>query len=246
MILLICEDGDAAASWAARGLAQRGLAVRTLTGSDLARVHRWEHRIGAHGIVFEASLEDGTTLRRSDITGVLNRLSYIPAAWLARTGGPDRDYAAQEMYAFYLSWLNAIPGLRLNAPAPQGLCGNWRHRSAWVALAARAGLPSVPYHLASSDDPDAAWTAALAPGCVTTFVAAGRVIGPPALPFALEDGCRRLAALAGADLLGIDFTVSADAGDWQFLCASVAPDLLLGGEALIDALAAAFSASPGR
>ena len=32
------------------------------------------------------------------------------------------------------NWLNALPGPLLNQPTPQGLCGNWRHPSAWAVL----------------------------------------------------------------------------------------------------------------
>ena len=98
---------------------------------------RWDHRIGRSGIVLELDLADGRRFSRKDSTGVLNRLSYLPSAWVQRVGGPDRDYALQEMYAFFLSWLHSLPGPLLNPPVPQGLCGNWRHPSAWTFLPAR-------------------------------------------------------------------------------------------------------------
>jgi hypothetical protein len=61
------------------------------------------------------------------------------------------------------------------------------------------------------------------------------------LPDELREPCRRLASLAGATLLGIDFAPD-DEGDWQFTGASVMPDLITGGDALIDALAEALNA----
>ena len=56
------------------------------------------------------------------------------------------------------------------------------------------------------------------------------------LPRALHEPCRRLAAAAGASLLGIDFALGTDGG-WQFLRGSVMPDLVSGGEPLVAALA---------
>ncbi|MBU6498502.1 MAG: hypothetical protein KGQ40_08240, partial [Rhodospirillales bacterium] len=126
MILVLCDEADVSALWAADALRQRGLSPTVLTGLDLAWVRGWRHRVGAKGadilLRFDTGQLDGRSVR-----GVLNRLSYLPRAWLARIGGPDRDYAMQEMLAFYLSWLHSLGGPKLNPPAPQGLCGNLRH-----------------------------------------------------------------------------------------------------------------------
>jgi len=136
MILVLCDEADIAALWAADGLKRRGLSPTVLTGNDLASVRVWKHTIGAAGADIELRFES-TAIHGSEIRGVLNRLSFLPRAWLNRIGGPDRDYAVQEMLAFYLSWLHAIAAPKLNPPTPQGLCGNMRHPSAWVALAVR-------------------------------------------------------------------------------------------------------------
>jgi hypothetical protein len=52
-------------------------------------------------------------------------------------------------------------------------------------------------------------------------------------------GCARLAQLSATDLLGIDFNLTWT-GDWVFRNATPQPDLRLGGEALLDALAIAL------
>jgi hypothetical protein len=146
----------------------------------------------------------------------------------------------QEMYALYLSWLYALPGPLINRPTPQGLCGNWRHPSAWTALAAQAGLPVTSYRQSSDDDPGELWQAAGVPPAATAFVVGERVIAPAAVRRERHEGCRRLAHAAGTTLLGIDFALGAD-GEWKFSGASVMPDLVRGGEPLADALAEAFS-----
>src|SRR5271165_822836 len=134
MILALCDQADVSALWAAEALRSRGMTVQVLTDADLAAVETWDHRVGRAGADCEICLAGGARLRGSDTRGVLNRLSHIPSAWVRRYGGPDREYAIQEMHAFYLSWLHALPGPVLNPPTPQGLCGNWRHISAWTAM----------------------------------------------------------------------------------------------------------------
>jgi hypothetical protein len=238
MILVLCDEADASASWAAEAMRMRGKALVVVTGADLAAAERWEHRVGAAGADCELHLAGGARLRGRDTEGVLNRLSYLPAAWLRRFSSPDRDYAVQEMYAFYLSWMHALPGPKLNAPTPQGLCGNPRHPSAWTALAAQAGLPVRPFRQSSADDPALLWQTQ--PGHATVYVVGARVVGPPALVWAHRAACLRLAKASGAMMLGIAFAADAG-GAWHMSGATVMPDLIGGGEPLADALAAALS-----
>jgi hypothetical protein len=82
---------------------------------------------------------------------VLNRLVSVPDEMLRPAHPQDRDYVTQELTAFFLSWLYSLPPPVLNRPAPHGLCGSWRHRSQWVWLAARAGLPTPSYRQTSFD-----------------------------------------------------------------------------------------------
>jgi hypothetical protein len=240
VVLVLCEGFDHAAFWAIGRLRGRGIAVDVVTGDDLAAAECWDHRLGAAGVFIGIRLRDGRHIVGDDARGVLNRLSYLPNAWLQRIGGPDRDYALQEMYALYLSWLHSLKGPVINPALPQGLCGNWRHPSMWMLLAGRAGLPVAPYRLSSEDDPTLTWQPRPVPAPLTAFVA-GRHVVAPTLPDELREPCRRLASLAGATLLGIDFAPD-DEGDWQFTGASVMPDLITGGDALIDALAEALNA----
>src|SRR5205807_5207597 len=115
---------------------------------------RWEHRVTSAGDAsFAIDLGDGRTLSSAQRVGVLNRLSFVPTERLDRVAGADRDYAVQEMNALFLSWLHALPGPVVNRATPQGLGGNWRHRSAWTALASEVGLSAAPYRQSCADDP---------------------------------------------------------------------------------------------
>jgi len=217
----------------------RGVDAHIVTGADLAAAGRLVHRVGRSGALFDLALADGRCLSSRAVKGLLNRLPYLPSACLRRIAGADRDYAIQELYALYLSWLHALPGPLLNPPAPQGLCGNWRHPSSWTALAVRAGLPAAPYRQSSRDDPAAMWQSVAQIAPATLFIVGDHLVAHPAVPREFDAACRKLARSAGALLLGIDFALGAD-GRWQFVGASVMPDLMRGGEPVVDALAEVF------
>jgi hypothetical protein len=241
LVLILCEETDMAAAWAAGRLRQRGVATDVVTGADLAAAGRLQHKVGRSGATIELDLTGGRRLRGATVKGLLNRLTFIPTACLRRIGGPDRDYAIQEIYALYLSWLHSLGGPLLNAAAPQGLCGNWRHPSSWIALAIAAGVPAMPYRQSSRDDPNPLWQGLAAPAPATVFVVGERIVPHPSVPRGLDEACRRLSRAAGVELLGIDFAPGPD-GHWRCTGASVMPDLMRGGEAVADALAQAFRA----
>jgi hypothetical protein len=237
VILVLCDDGDASAMWATGALRRRGLSPTVLTGRDLAAMRGWRHTVAPDGTAAcTLRLAGGESLSSMEVGAVLNRLSFVPWAWLRQIGGQDRDYAAQEMQAFYLSWLHALPEPMLNRPTPQGLCGNMRHPSAWTALAANVGLPVRAFRQRCEDDPVDAWQAGYDPLCRTVVVVGPHVIGPDALVQRYRTKCLRLTRNAGCALLGIDFTQFPD-GEWGVTRASPLPELTRGGEALADALA---------
>jgi len=237
MTLILCEAGDAAASWAAERLRERGRSADILPGEALADAVRWEHRIDGEGASVAITLADGRRLTSESAEPILNRLAYIPTTRLQATAGADYGYALQETFAFYLSWLHAWPATVLNRPTPQGLCGNQRHGSAWAALAAAAGLPARGWRQSDEDAPGFGWVPE--PAEAFAFVVAGRVLLPPVLAGALAAPCLRLAERAGTALLGIGFA-RAEGGSWEMVGASPVPDLALGGEPLADALAEAL------
>lgn len=60
----------------------------------------------------------------------------------------------------------------------------------------------------------------------------------PALPRETRESCLRLAQLAETRLLGIELVSDTSSNSWTFAGATPMPDLRIGGEALLDALAA--------
>jgi len=236
MLLVLCESSDISALWAADALRARGLLPTVLTGSELARARGWRHTIDQAGADFELQLESGITLRRGDIRGVLNRLSFLPGAWMQGIAGPDRDYALQEMLAFYLSWLHSLPPPMLNPPTPQGLCGNMRHPSAWLALGRGAGLPIRTLKQSCQDDPRMFWQDPQGVDDATVLVVGETVFGPDDLVDRHGAACVRLARDSACPVLGIRFQPAED-GDWRMSGAHLLPDLRQGGGTLADVLA---------
>ena len=238
MILVLCDAGDEGALWAAAGLHARGRQVTVVQAEALVGAETVEHRLGgrdAGAPVVAIRLRDGRRIASDTPAAVLNRLSFLPPAAPGQVAEDDRDYAVQEMNALYLSWLEAMPGPVVNRPAPQGLGGAWRHPAHWIALAARAGLPVVPWSQSDESDPDGAWAACWRPATLAACVVGDAVVAPGALPAGFEEGLRRMAATAGTALLGVMLEPDA-AGGWRVSAATPRPDLRAGGAAMLDAL----------
>ena len=239
MWLVICSEQDQSALWAFHGLQARGLRpIELISAEMLPFALRWDHRVSAFDTSISITLADGRIITNRAVRGVLNRLTHVPLYHL--NGNPDYDYATQECSAFYMSWLYSLPEPILNRAGAQGLCGAWRHISEWVWLAARAGLPTPSYRQTSSDQLDEMFEIRrlfpLGTQTTTSIVVQDQVIGE-SLPVEFREGCVRLAALSETPLLGIEFAPSESGKSWIFAGATPVPDLRLGGDALLDALA---------
>lgn len=238
MWLVLCDANDASAFWVWQEMRSRGIApLELITADDLALADSWEHRIGKGGasIRFRAgALEiDGERLH-----GVLNRLYTVPVPHWRSKEKADRDYVQQELVALFLSWLHALPCPVINRPTPQGLSGQWRCESEWVWLACRAGLAVAPYRQSSQDRIDemkGERRLIPADAVVQTVIVAGDAAAGAAAPLPVVAACRRLAEIAGTELLGVDFIAGA-AGPWTFAGASPMPFLTPGGQPLIELL----------
>jgi hypothetical protein len=114
--------------------------------------------------------------------------------------------------------------------------------SEWVTLAARAGFPTRDYVYGAEDCAEDVWSrdVRLGPSARirAAFAVGDNVVGA-ALTSDLQRSCLELARLSGAALLGVGFAAES-AGRLTFAGATPFPDLRLGGNALLDALAAAL------
>jgi hypothetical protein len=234
--LVLCSPHDDSAIWAYHGLRRRGLSpLRIVASEALAFSTRFEHEILADGISTRIGLADGWVLDSREIRGALNRVQQLPSDHYARAAPEERLYAQQELFAIFLSWLNALPGAVFNRPGPRGLCGDWRPLSEWIRLAGRAGLETVRYQ----HDDQLGSRIVSPPGAlpVSVIVFRGHCFGVP-LPKDVQEGCARLADASATPLAGIDFVRQGPR--WLFAAATPLPSLRIGGEPFLDELAAAF------
>jgi hypothetical protein len=234
MWLVLCGPNDLAALWAARGLEARGLKpLEIFTAEALAYNRRFVHSFTAPQPSVTIELADGREIHSAAVCGTLNRLQLVPSAHLRGANAADRQYAEQEIYALFLSWIYGLPGPVLNKPTPQGLSGAWRHLSEWIWLASQAGLSPLPYR--QSDARAAPLPHAYPHSATRSIIVVKDTCFGPAAPSSVLAGCVRLAQLSGTSLLGVDFQIT-PTGNWIFTDATPLPDLRLGGEALLDTL----------
>ena len=243
--LMLCHDYDAAAFWLHERLsAVDGLDGELIRASDLDLARAWTHRLGDDHSSLAIELANGRILRGEAFDGVLNRLITAPGSLARFAADEDRDYADAEAIAFAMSWLAALPHV-LNPPTPQGLSGAWRHITEWLVFAGRAGL-ATPAYRQTENDPFAMGHGSLAPADksrVSILVLDDELFGEP--PGAeIGAACRRLAKLAGDEIISVDL-FEATPGRWLFAHASSWPDLRIGGEPLVRALARRLGAGPG-
>jgi len=237
MFLILCSSSDVSALWAYQGLQAMGLGPLTLLTSEaLSAMATWEHRVGSDSCAVSLRLSNGYGFSDHTLKGVLNRLMGPPQTILPQVMPADREYAVQELSAFYLSWLNSLSCPVLNPATPQGLSGRWYHASELVMLAHQAGLETPTYRQSAADPPEAGYRP-LAPAqsqVVRVIVLQGEVFGAE-LSEALRESCGQLARLCRTPLLGIDFYQSTES-QWTFSHATPIPDLQTGGAPLLQAL----------
>ncbi len=240
MWLVLCSSSDPSGLWVHQGLKQLGVAPLELVLAEwLAYGVQWEHRVDASSTHLKIVLPDGRTLCSSRIRGAINRL--IAPSPAQRAAESDKDYAQAELQAFYLSWLNGLPGVVINRPTAVGLCGSWYHPSEWAYRASRAGLPAPTYRQSSHDAPELCYRSLAPAGATKLNVIAfqGELFGGT-VPESIIRGCTRLAEDAQAQMLGIEL-YAAENGEWTFAGATPCPELSVGGMPLLQRLAQALT-----
>jgi hypothetical protein len=245
MLVILCHAGDTAALWLHDTLRRLGLASLELVAVEQVVFSRSiVHRLDGAGDTGAIQLADSRVLRPEAITGLVNRVQFLPTQHFAAAAAADRAYATEELAAFMLAWLDGIAGRVINPPLPAALGGGAFPEVVITHSAAMAGLPTRPWRrtdradIETVNDPNR-------PLSSTYGVVAldGRLFGP-LIPRRLQDGCRRLAVLLGVPLLQVLFQHSTEAG-WWFAGATGFADFRLGGEPLAAAIARALSVERG-
>jgi hypothetical protein len=234
--LLVASAQDTSALWAFERLSAHGrpcqvLLTEALQSSDV----RWVHHVTSAGARVTVTLADGRRIDSADIAAVLNRTFLAPFTVMAQSQWPDSAYARSEQSAFALSWLQALAPVVLNPPVARGLGGAWRSATEWFGLAQRAGLPCAPL-TADSHEPDTLMHLPMRPN--DGVVIGTRTFGVADLP-GLREAAVTLARTADTPLLGLWFSQE---GPPRLETATPHPDLSLGGEAAVHALAELLAA----
>ncbi|MBE1495352.1 hypothetical protein H4696_002452 [Amycolatopsis lexingtonensis] len=228
MLLILAHARDSAA----RALADRWGSEALLLTVDELHQARWSLSVDRDGGV-RAELSVG-----APITGVVNRLGVLTGADLLRIRREDRPYAAAELTAFLLAWLDACPAPVLNPPNPRCLNGPAWYPEEWADAAAAVGLRVAPVHrTVGLGLPPAP---AVPPGTHRVHVVGDVCVGEvhPLVGRQL----RALAELAGTPLLTA--TVSGLGAQAEVREISAWPDLA--DPAVADALAVAPGRAAGR
>jgi hypothetical protein len=236
VIVILAEPADSGALWLRAQLDRRLTApVEIVTPAKLVYARSIVHRLASTQTESRFELGDGTTLRASELRGIVNRLAAVPTAHLAGAAAAERDYAATELHAFLLGWMASLECPLLNPPAPENLAGPSHSPLSALHFAALSGLPCPRTRVAAdAPGPPAPATGRL----VRHFVLDGQVIGSP-LPAGLRDAMIMFARLWGARLVQIE-TACQD-GRHEFVAASSVVDFPAGGDALVRAIVRVFS-----
>lgn len=231
MILILAHPEDLSAIRLHGALRSRvgPAGVRIVSVEEVALSPRWIHRAGAAGAGGSSvTLADGTVIDDRALDLVIQRVRAVGAPHFAGAQPCDRDYAATELQALVLSWLQSLACPVVNPPAATMLGMRSRGLLEWMVLAARAGLATPTVHVATSarrlrhaDWRPASRTLGREPvvaieprptGHRRVVVAGERVVGDA--PPEVARACVRLARSTGCSLLEIQLGTSG--GSWRF------------------------------
>lgn len=219
MILVMAARGDAMArSFVSRHSAQSIL----LSPADLT-LGGWQYRPGhAADLTLVAS---GKSMHASDVTGILNRITWVIAGELEDVKAEDRSYAAVEMTAFLISWLSEAPCRVLNRPATAGQSGAGWSPERWVATAAQLRVPVRPALRHATRQPETPLPPLSHDHCVSVTVVGDCCIGE--VDQSLHEHARSLSRASRLNLLALHYSHHQSGA---FLHADVQPDIEPGSE----------------
>jgi hypothetical protein len=253
LVLCHLDDRSAVRVYCALRAKHGSRAVELVSSEELMLAPRWRHALDSTTVLTELELADGRHIHSDSVGLVLQRILRLEPPQFQRSGPDDREYAAAELHALFLSWLEGLACPVVNRAGPRGLSGADRSLLEWMRLAALAGLSARGVQLSSDARrfPHPLWTPHLAVSCpgledppvVPRPELLGRapalflehLDGPQsrvlvagtrclgAVPDAVADGCVRLAHLSGDHLLGV--RVGRVGGEWRFCGATPNPEI---------------------
>ena len=198
MIVIFASRFDKSAS----SLVERWKAydASLLTCDDLS-VAGWRHYLNSEESEF--AVISGQIVEAADIDAILIRWPGVFAQELTQIAAHDRDYVANEMMAFLVSWFSSLTCPVINKPTPVNLTGPAWRLEQWTHAATQLGIPVKPArrHVARNV---ADKELAAEPATATVTVVGDRCFGDVE-PLLLEQA-RQLARVAGVTLLRVGFS----------------------------------------
>jgi hypothetical protein len=150
-IVVLSHRYDAGARAVMAELGARSLVPVLQLPPELLGVARWSHHIDSRGTArTQIVLPNGRVLADDEVGCLLNRLDTLPVLRFSRAKERDRDYAAMELQALVASWLAGLGDRVVNRSNARVLDTGPGSPRAWLALAAKRGVPVVPSALATS------------------------------------------------------------------------------------------------
>jgi hypothetical protein len=170
-----------------------------LTCDDLS-VTGWRHFLNAEDA--DSAVVNGQIVDIADIDAVLIRWPGVFAQELVQIAAHDRDYVANEMMAFLVSWLSSLTCPVINKPTPVNLSGpawrleQWTHAAARLAIPVKTARRHVARNMNAAPAPE--------PADATVIVVGDRCFGDVD-PLLLEQS-RQLARAADVSLIKVGFS----------------------------------------
>ena len=124
--------------------------VQIVTSAEISVSNRFVHRVGSEATRTQLSLFDGLDIEVSNIGVVWNRMSSVHVPQFASSASADREYAAAEFYALWLSWIAGCSCRVVGRPTARGLSFPSLGRIEWLARARALGLKAVGLHISTN------------------------------------------------------------------------------------------------
>jgi hypothetical protein len=171
--------------------------------------------------VHSTAIIGGLKVKQSEIRGVFTRMQWVWEGELVDIAATDRAYVAAEMAAFLVFWLSELKCPILNRPTANSLSGPGWSRERWNFAASKAGMVVSPIRRFASLASASGQDVEVYNKPVLATIVGGQCIDD--VHPALAEQARRLADIAGVNLLGVQFSgAEADAG---FVGVNLFPDI---------------------
>lgn len=237
MIVFLCNPDDITARMFVAKLRRRhGVDAQIITPQELVYAPDMQHLLDGPEVYSAVTLKTHGMLDSASITGLVNRVDFLPDAHLVTVSPTDRTYMQQELLAIWSSWISALPCPVINRPTATSMVGPVYHPAIWHHYAAAVGLP-VAQMTYNTDLPDP-----VTPVPLQSVIVCQGTCYNALLPTDLFSACSELAAYVGLDMVELFF--GSGTRGIVFSYASPIPDLSRATTDLITQVAHVFEGYP--